>query len=53
LNNFGVRELLIVCRNRPITATERIETRIVDPKEEKMSGFVLKSMNMDQNTETG
>jgi peptide chain release factor 3 len=47
LNNFGVRELLdCFVEIAPSPRPKESETRIVDPKEEKMSGFVLKSMRI-------
>ncbi len=49
LNNFGVRELLDCFVNiAPSPRAKESETRLVDPKEEKMSGFVFKiHANMD------
>jgi peptide chain release factor 3 len=46
LNNFGVRELLDCFEIPHHRDRKNQETRIVDPKEEKMSGFVLKSMRI-------
>jgi peptide chain release factor 3 len=43
LNNFGVRELLDCFVQIAPHQDKDSETRLVDPKEEKMSGFVLKS----------
>ena len=43
LNNFGVRELLdCFVSIAPSPRAKESETRLVDPKEEKMSGFVFK-----------
>jgi peptide subunit release factor RF-3 len=54
LNNFGVRELLDCFVEIAPSRPKESETRIVDPKKKKMSGFVLKSMRIwIQNTETG
>jgi peptide chain release factor 3 len=51
LNNFGVRELLdCFVSIAPSPRPKESETRLVDPKEEKMSGFVFK-INMDPNIE--
>jgi peptide chain release factor 3 len=49
LNNFGVRELLdCFVEIAPSPRPKESETRLVDPKEEKMSGFVFKiHANMD------
>ena len=49
LNNFGVRELLdCFVAIAPSPRPKDSETRLVDPKEEKMSGFVFKiHANMD------
>jgi peptide chain release factor 3 len=49
LNNFGVRELLdCFVEIAPTPRAKESETRLVDPKEEKMSGFVFKiHANMD------
>jgi peptide chain release factor 3 len=49
LNNFGVRELLdCFVTIAPSPRPKDSETRLVDPKEEKMSGFVFKiHANMD------
>lgn len=49
LNNFGVRELLdCFIEIAPSPRPKDSETRLVDPKEEKMSGFVFKiHANMD------
>ena len=49
LNNFGVRELLdCFVEIAPTPKPKESETRLVDPKEEKMSGFVFKiHANMD------
>ena len=49
LNNFGVRELLdCFISIAPSPRPKESETRLVDPKEEKMSGFVFKiHANMD------
>ena len=49
LNNFGVRELLdCFVSIAPSPRAKESETRLVDPKEEKMSGFVFKiHANMD------
>ncbi len=49
LNNFGVRELLdCFVSIAPSPRPKESETRLVDPKEEKMSGFVFKiHANMD------
>ena len=49
LNNFGVRELLdCFVEIAPTPRPKESETRLVDPKEEKMSGFVFKiHANMD------
>jgi peptide chain release factor 3 len=40
LNNFGVRELLDCFVHIP-SPRPKIQNRLVDPKEEKMTGFVL------------
>ncbi len=49
LNNFGVRELLdCFVQIAPSPRPKDSETRLVDPKEEKMTGFVFKiHANMD------
>ena len=49
LNNFGVRELLdCFVEIAPSPRPKESETRLVDPKEEKLSGFVFKiHANMD------
>ena len=49
LNNFGVRELLdCFVEIAPSPRPKDSETRLVDPKEEKMTGFVFKiHANMD------
>tara|TARA_R110002126_G_scaffold60881_3_gene157936 strand:- start:166 stop:1755 length:1590 start_codon:yes stop_codon:yes gene_type:complete len=49
LNNFGVRELLdCFVQIAPSPRPKESETRLVDPKEEKMTGFVFKiHANMD------
>src|SRR5688572_21088017 len=49
LNNFGVRELLdCFVTIAPSPRPKDSETRLVDPKEEKMTGFVFKiHANMD------
>jgi peptide chain release factor 3 len=51
LNNFGVRTVGLFCRIA-ITRPKESETRLVDPKREKMSGFVFKIHAMDPNIET-
>ena len=49
LNNFGVRELLDCFIDiAPSPRPKESETRLIDPKEEKMTGFVFKiHANMD------
>jgi peptide chain release factor 3 len=51
LNNFGVQELLeTFCEVAPYPRPTRTDTRVVDPFEEKLSGFVFKiHANMDPN----
>ena len=49
LNNFGVRELLEgILRLAPSPRPQKTTTRLVDPNEEKVTGFVFKiQANMD------
>ena len=51
VNNFGVRELLeCFIRIAPSPRTAKTETRIVEPSEAKLSGFIFKiHANMDPN----
>jgi len=51
INNFGVKELLdAFAEYAPVPQSRPSETRMVDPSEEKFSGFVFKiQANMDPN----
>jgi len=51
VNNFGVRELLIgLANNAPSPRPQKADKRIIDPTEDKVTGFVFKvQANMDPN----
>jgi peptide chain release factor 3 len=51
INNFGVRELLLgLAEHAPSPRPQKADVRVIDPGEEKVTGFVFKvQANMDPN----